>query len=77
MKRKYPLKIENWGKETYILASRGHHAFDEFMVEVLEKFPDWPMGNPKHMWAINSFGRFYISENKVKRYFPITITREA
>ena len=73
----YSLNIRNWGSDTYVLASKGHHDFEIFMNEVSERFPNWSMGIPEHLYAINVFGKIYVSETKTKKYFPITITREA
>lgn len=46
----YRLQIENVGEDDYILMSRGHHEFKEFMAAVKEAHTSWPMGQPEHKW---------------------------
>lgn len=50
--KSFPLEIMNVGEDTYMLMSWGHHDFNEFMEEVRENYPSWPMGNPTHEWYV-------------------------
>jgi hypothetical protein len=48
--KNYPLKLENWGEEVYILASRGHHDFTAFIQAIKDEYSTWPMGAPEHTY---------------------------
>lgn len=86
---KYPLEIENIGADTYILMSRGHHDFREFMKAVKESRPTWPMGKPYHVWfktipakgdynEVMGWSSRYVETNKESRgAWPATVTMEA
>lgn len=49
--RKYPLEVESVGDDTYIVMSKGHHEFTEFMTEAVTQFHGWFLGGPKHVWC--------------------------
>lgn len=51
MAKAYPLDIENVGEDTYILRSKGHHDFHEFMRAVRAEGYTWPLGMPAHYWC--------------------------
>lgn len=83
--KKYSLEIENTGHDTYILMSRGHHDFVDFMKAVSE-YKNWPMGFPEHVWykAVPcnveelGFTCFYrIVPKGTRGAFPATVTHEA
>jgi hypothetical protein len=80
----YPLKIENVGEDDYMLMSRGHHDFKQFMEACYIAHPNWSMGNPVHIWFKSTPDRrseyscryTEVSEN-VRGAFPVTYTVEA
>jgi len=78
----YPLKIVNGGEDTYQLFSFGHHDPIEFMRAAKKAYPTWPMGHPKHEWAVRApkAGYRYVlhpcSETHPKA-IPITTSVEA
>lgn len=80
---KYPLSVENWGGDDYIVGSKGHHCPDEFMIQVRKAGYDWPLGHPKHEWlkAVpnNREGgvTYAVSSQATRGAFPATIAREA
>lgn len=47
----YPLEVESVGSDTYIVMSRGHHDFDQFMAAVSKDYEDWKCGDPCHKWV--------------------------
>lgn len=49
--KNYPLEVESVGSDTYIVMSKGHHEFDEFMQEAVKHYPDWFLGGPVHRWV--------------------------
>lgn len=81
MPKKYPLEIENWGEDTYIVGSRGHHDKEQFMLAVRSAGYDWPMGNPTHEWlkaVPNSAGTVFAQATPETRgAFPATVSYEA
>lgn len=38
---KYPLILENWGGDSYLVISRGHHDLDAFAAKVREDYDEW------------------------------------
>lgn len=38
MKKTYPLHVENWGDDHYMLVSKGHHDIAEFKEKSLEEY---------------------------------------
>lgn len=86
---RYPLEIENIGADTYMLMSRGHHDFKEFMKAAKEAHPSWPMGKPEHVWyktvparggyaEVIGFDSMYIEVAEgVRGAWPATLTIEA
>ncbi|GAB0154596.1 hypothetical protein [Marinobacterium sp. BA1] len=81
--KQHPLKIENWGTNTYIVGSKGHHNIDEFMAKVREFGYDWPLGKPTHEWlkAVpnNTEGGviYAVCMQSTRGAFPATVAREA
>ena len=79
----YPLEIINCGSDDYILMSKGHHDFDEFMEKVRSEEYEWPLGMPKHLWVKatpDNSGEFdciysYV-DRSVRGSFPATVTFE-
>ena len=47
---KYPLDVESVGSDTYIVMSKGHHDFTEFMTEAVTQYQGWVLGGPQHVW---------------------------
>lgn len=39
--KSYPLDLENWGDDTYMVISRGHHDLDQFKKYVNEEYDSW------------------------------------
>lgn len=50
-KKHYPLEVESVGTDTYIVMSKGHHNFEEFMAAVNKEYADWKVCNPVHRWV--------------------------
>lgn len=50
MSKQYPLALESWGEDVYILASRGHHPLPEFIEAMRLEYSSWPMGTPEHLY---------------------------
>ena len=40
-KKTYPMVLENWGDDTYMVISRGHHDLDKFKKHVNEEYEEW------------------------------------
>ncbi|SHH54760.1 hypothetical protein [Ferrimonas marina] len=74
-KRHYPLQVENWGADTYIVGSKGHHDLDEFMAQVRKDF-DWPLGMPEHIYLKAVPGRdgteYRLATKNTRGAFPAT-----
>ena len=49
--KSYPLDVESVGSDTYIVMSRGHQDFDEFMKACMVHYHDWNLGDPQHVWV--------------------------
>lgn len=47
---RYPLHVQSVGSDTYIVMSRGHHDFTEFMTKAVTEYNGWFLGGPKHVW---------------------------
>lgn len=47
----YPLEVESVGSDTYIVMSKGHHDFEEFMREAVKEYSGWFLGGPSHHWV--------------------------
>lgn len=39
--KEYPLELENWGDQQYLVISRGHHDLDEFKKAVNKEYSSW------------------------------------
>lgn len=39
--KQYPLELENWGDDQYLVVSRGHHDLEVFKQKVNEEFDSW------------------------------------
>ncbi|WP_445403658.1 hypothetical protein [Acinetobacter vivianii] len=39
--KSYPLELENWGGDEYMVITRGHHDLDEFKKLVNEEYTSW------------------------------------
>lgn len=81
---KYPLLIKNVGEDDYILMSKGHHDFNEFMAACKEAYSAWPMGRPEHKWvkAVPTRREGYLCiysecEPRTRGSFPATYCYEA
>lgn len=79
----YPLEVKSVGADMYCVMSRGHHDLETFMTAVREKFPNWPMGAPKHVWmrcVPDSNGEFRLTyvpaRPRSRGAFPVTWTNE-
>ncbi|VVD99906.1 hypothetical protein PIN31115_02049 [Pandoraea iniqua] len=84
MAKTYPLEIENVGDDEYIVMSRGHHDFHEFMRKVRDEGFDWPLTMPQHKWVRRVPTRkrwmncIYVFANEGERgAFPATYAWEA
>ena len=51
VKNKYPLEVQSVGEDTYIVMSRGHHDFGEFMQAAVDVYDGWALGGPRHVWC--------------------------
>lgn len=51
MRIKYPLDVRSVGEDTYIVMSKGHHSFEDFMKEATSHYSDWSLGGPCHVWV--------------------------
>lgn len=84
LKKKYPLDVVNVGGDTYIVMSKGHHDFDEFMSAVREAGYDWPLGMPEHKWVKTTPDRtgklngvYSFVEQGTRGSWPATYSHEA
>jgi hypothetical protein len=81
--KKYKLEVENIGGDDYVLMSRGHHNFKDFMKEVKKVYKTWPMGKPYHSYFkvipyCGNYAYLYIPCDKNTRgCFPVTVTEES
>lgn len=80
--KRYPLAIENVGGDTYILMSKGHHSFEDFMKAIGEtRYQEWGLENPQHVWlkAVprDGYAAWYAHvEQGVRGAFPATMVQE-
>lgn len=80
----YPLVIENVGEDIYMLRSKGHHDFKEFMNKVREEGFTWRLGEPVHVWCKtvptrkNGYtGMYAIVDKNTRGAYPATYVYEA
>ena len=83
MPKEYPLELNNWGEDDYIVGCKGHHAIIEFEQAIASEsqFQGWPLGKPVHEWlkAVPHAerGTLYVNVNKdTKGAFPATVAYE-
>lgn len=81
--KQYPLELNNVGSDEYILMSKGHQDKVEFMKLVKEEYPEWPMGEPQHLWAkatpcnTGEYTCYYnFVDKSVRGSFPVTYSHE-
>lgn len=84
MAKEYPLKIENWGGDYYVVGSKGHHDPDLFMAKVFAEGYDWPLGKPVHKYfkvvpdSTGEFGHIFADvEEGTRGSFPVTVSYES
>lgn len=84
-KNKYPLELENWGDDTYLVVSRGHHDLNLFKKHVNEEYDSFgnffEVGYHTYFKAIPSNSIYsnclYIQCSKNTRgAFPATVAQE-
>lgn len=80
--QKHPLKLENWGDDSYLVMSRGHHDLDEFKRQVhkeYEHFGDF-FQSAYHGYfkaTPHDFGTNYSPVGpSVRGAFPATVAQE-
>lgn len=79
--KKYPLVLQNAGEDTYELMSFGHHDFESFKAEMRDRYPTWPMGEPRHVWMVRAprKGYSYVlhpCDKSHPRALPVTCSSE-
>ncbi|MEV8215764.1 hypothetical protein [Leifsonia sp. NPDC077715] len=83
--KEYPLELENWGGDQYLVVSRGHHALDEFKKAVNKEYSSWgnffEVAYHSYFKAVpskNPYSRCYYSPctEKTRGAFPATVAQE-
>lgn len=82
--KKYELKIENWGDDVYMLASKGHHDIEKFKDECNKEYEDISSSLDscncpcEHLWykvvPRDGYNSWYAPVDKsVRGSFPVTV----
>ncbi|MCH4243727.1 hypothetical protein [Acinetobacter gerneri] len=83
--KEYPLNIENWGEDCYMLVSKGHHDIDTFKAKCKEEYKyhaeclDVYKCPCEHLWYKTIPNKEYVSGYNVpvpegtRGAFPVTV----